>query len=265
MAEIQSVLDQIYMYLLSLAMAMTRPLGLFIILPVFTRLGLPDFLRAVVVLTVALPLAGALADPIKEAELTAIRLTVLGFKEVFIGLIMGFLIAIPFWAMEIAGNIVDFQREAPDASLQDPNATTETSITGTLFVLFAIVYFVSVDGFNIVFGMIYESYTIWPVLELLPSLNPDLGQNILSLLDQVLRLGFVLAMPLIIPIFLSMFVLMVIARFAPQLNVFDLSMAARNIAFFSLISIYSIFLIDYFTNEMKTLRVVLDKMRLFLQ
>jgi hypothetical protein len=58
---------------------------------------------------------------------------------------------------------------------------------------------------------------------------------------------------------------MLIARFAPQLNVFDLSMAVRNLFFFIVMPFHGTFLIEYFADEIGGLRHVLEDMRRFLQ
>ena len=141
---------------------------------------------------------------------------------------------------------------------------SEASISGTLFLLVIIALFVAADGFRTVAESLYESYGIWPVLAPLPEFDGSAAVLALRLLDQLLRLALILAFPVLLTMFLAMMTLMLIARFAPQLNVFDLSMAARNLFFFIVMPLYGTFLVEYFSDEIGGLRHVLENMRRFL-
>jgi type III secretion protein T len=127
------------------------------------------------------------------------------------------------------------------------------------------VLFLAADGLRTVASTLYESYAIWPILEPAPRLETASGALVLHLLDRVVRVALILAFPVLLMMFLAMLTLMIIARFAPQLNVFDLSMAARNLSFFIVMPLYAAFLVEYFKSEFGGLSAVLADLRLFLQ
>jgi type III secretion protein T len=264
-SDLQALLNAVFAYLTAVALATARPMALVLILPVFVRLGITGLIRGAFVVAIALPVVPTLLTALPPNGASTIRLVFLAVKETFVGLILGLLLSTPFWAAQVAGDVIDFQRQAPDAQLQDPNAMTEATISGTLFLLVIIALFVAADGFRTVAQSLYESYGIWPVLAPLPRLDISAAALALQLLDQLLRLALILAFPVLLTMFLAMMTLMLIARFAPQLNVFDLSMAARNLFFFVVMPIYATFLIEYFTAEISGLSHVLQDMRRFLQ
>lgn len=245
LALIQEAIATLFSALTALAVAAARGFAMLTVLPVFTRLGLTGLLRNTVAIVLALPLA-----PFVFAEMTAAQINStpqaigLMLKESFIGFTLGAVFAVPFWAATAAGDIADLQRGSNGAFLNDPSNQDETSVTGTLFVLLMLALFYLAGGLNIVVGGLYQSYAIWPVFSFLPAFSADAPLLILGLLDRVLLLGLQIAAPLLLAMFLGDVLLALIARFAPQLNAFDLSLSVKSIIFVTVLAVYLVFLID---------------------
>ena len=150
-------------------------------------------------------------------------------KEVFIGLAMGWLVGIMFWAVECAGFFIDNQRGGSSAQMADPWSVDQTSPTGSLLFQAMVFLFYSGGGFIAFLSMVFASYQMWPVGELLPwpasSQFPLLFAQGLGTLFLYVVL---LASPIVIVCFLSDFCLGIINRFAQQLNVFVLSMGVKS-------------------------------------
>jgi type III secretion protein T len=255
-------LDAVPLYLTALAIYVPRPLALFSILPIMTRLGLPRFLQLALVIVIGLPAAAPMISQIQQVHpLSATSTVALSLKEAFVGVLIGLIMGIPFWAMEIAGNILDFTRQAPDAEVQDPRNTTEATVTGTLFSIFASLYFIAAGGLTIIIDTIYKSYEIWPALSELPQLNGTAAGKLLQILDALFKSSLVIAGPILIFVLVSFFVLIIIARFIPQTNVFSLSLSFKNIAFFTAIQIYGAYAISYFVLNSNYLKGTLTVMK----
>ncbi len=265
MTDIGALSDLLYLYLISLAVAIPRAYAMFSFLPVTTRLGLPELLRTVTTIALSLPILGHLTAEVHNADsISAFFLLFICLKEAMIGTILGVVLGLPFWAVETAGNILDFVRQAPDAQLQDPQGTTESSITGTLLSIFIVFIFISAGGLRIIADIIYTSYEAWPVLSVLPEVKPDVAMKFVAVLDKLLRSALVLSAPVLLIIVLSFFILVVVARFVQQINVFDMSMSFRNVAFFLTIPIYLMYVLDYLMPEIGTTKSVVEVVRGFL-
>ncbi|KAI95310.1 hypothetical protein T281_06195 [Rhodomicrobium udaipurense JA643] len=257
--------DIAHVYLFAFALSLPRAYAMFSFVPITTRLGLPELLRATTVLAIMLPVIEPFAEEIRKVpEMTAFTLAALCIKEAVIGIMLGLVLGLPFWALEVAGNILDFVRQAPDAQLQDPQGTTESSITGTLLSIFVIFVFLAYGGFGILTDVVYTSFGAWPMLELAPALATDAVLKFGPLLDKLFRMALVLAAPVLAMILLAFLILIMIARFVPQINVFDLSMSARNIAFFIALPIYLVFVLDYLMPELAATKTVVETVRAFL-
>jgi type III secretion protein T len=265
MNEISALTQTINLYLMALALAIPRGYAMFSLMPVTTRLGLPELLRAALAIAITIPILDPLAAELKKLEsFSELFIVFLCLKEAFLGLVLGVVLGFPFWVLEISGNMLDFVRQAPDAQLQDPQGTTESSITGTLLVVFIVFIFIVTGGLRIISDVIYTSYEAWPILKVLPELKLEELPKFLALFDKMMRSAFVLAAPLLLIVVLAFLILIMTARFVPQINVFDLSMSFRNVAFFAVLPIYLIYVVDYAMPELGATRTVVEAVRGFM-
>ena len=235
-----------YTFLIAMGLAMARATGMAIILPIFVRTGITGILRSGVVIAITLPLVPYVLDHLETVGEPSLLL-VMGviLKEGLIGLILGFVLGIPFWGIEAAGDVVDFQRGLIGASIADPSQVSEASVTGTLLVLTMITMFFLFGGMMIVVEALYQTYAIWPLFDVTPKLSIESAAALFKLIDDVMRLAFVIAGPIVIAMFLGDAVLAAITRFAPQLNVFVPSMGVKSAIFVAMMPIYAVFVFDY--------------------
>jgi type III secretion protein T len=251
--SITALLDRAPVYLFAGSLVLSRMTGLVLVLPVFTRIGLSGFLRSVVALALALPIVPLLASSLGAEHPTIITSIGLLTKEAVVGLTIGLVFGVPFWAAEAAGDILDLQRGSTGAMLVDPSAAEESSITGTLLGLVMVaLYFVS-GGLSVTLRAVYDSYDLWPATRFLPVFSTVAAMNFLMLLDSVVRLAVILVAPVIICLLLSDLLLALLARAASHFNIFALSLTVKSLVFSVLLVIYCAFLIRYMGSDLATL------------
>ncbi len=149
-------------------------------------------------------------------------------KEYAIGFLFGYMIGWLFWAVAAAGDLIDNQRGAAIASSIDPLQGHETSLLGTLFSHAFISYFFSVGGMLVIVGLLYKSFVLWPVTNMLPIVSDGFPILALEILDLGMRTMFILSAPVVALMFLSEFALALVSRFAPQVQVFVLAMPIKS-------------------------------------
>jgi type III secretion protein T len=251
----QSLFDLIYPVLAGTAVAMARALGMIVITPAFVRLGLTGLIRSGVAIAIALPLIPSFTATLAEGEsLSTVVMTGLILKEVVLGIIMGVVLGIPFWAAEVAGDLVDLQRGSTSAQLVDPLQATETTIAGTLFVLALVALFFKSGGFSLLADTYYRSYEVWPVTSFAPALGSGSAEAVLAILDRVMQIGVLLIAPIVLALLIADLMLAYLSRMSPQLHVFDLSLAIKNLLFAILIVLYLNYLLQYMVAEFAVLR-----------
>ncbi|MCV5216123.1 SctT family type III secretion system export apparatus subunit VscT, partial [Escherichia coli] len=80
-------------------------------------------------------------------ETDGLWLIVILGKEVLLGMLIGFVAAIPFWAIEATGFLVDNQRGAAMASMFNPTLGSQSTPTAVLLTQTLITLFFSGGGF----------------------------------------------------------------------------------------------------------------------
>jgi type III secretion protein T len=249
-AALGPVTQEFQAWLVAAAFGLARITGLMFVTPVFTRFALTGLLRNAAGLALAAPVLPMIAEAQRNEPLSAGIAAVLLGKEVAVGLIIGLVAGIPFWAAELAGSITDLQRGASLANFSDASSEQAT-ITGTLLTFAMLALFLSAGGLRITLSVFYESYALWPVNRLMPVFGPDAGDRILTLLDNMVAMGLLLVAPLVIALLLSDLLLGLVSRAAPQLHIFDLSLNMKNLLFAFLIVLYSGFMLKYMEYDLR--------------
>ncbi len=153
-----------------------------------------------------------------------LKLFMLYIKEVFFGVSIGFAVAILFYALESAGQMIDNQRGMSIARVLIPQLGEQGSITGTFLFQLAIVVYLAIGGHRVFFQTFFTSFNVLPVLDF-----PTTGPGLFPMMDLFIRISgevfliaLQLAAPIIIAIFVADIILGVANRVAPQINVWEL-------------------------------------------
>lgn len=244
-AEVATALTKLgYPLIVAAGIGVARALGMVLITPAFNRLGLTGLLRSAVAVTLSLPLIVPTFETLSTmGPLSSVTIATLLVKELLIGVMIGLLFGIPFWAAEVAGELVDLQRGSTMAQLIDPMNSTESGVTSTLLSVMLVAMFFITGGFLLLLDGFYQSYALWPVDELMPRMEARTALAALGLLDQIMRTGVLLIAPLVIAILVADVMMAYLARMAPNLHVFDLSLPVKNLIFTVILLIYLVFLV----------------------
>jgi type III secretion protein T len=235
-------------YFLAAAFALARMLAMMIVFPVFDRLGVTGFVRNSIALVISIPIIPMIVAHLGNEQLSLGLIAGLLLKEVIVGLVVGVVLAVPLYAAEVAGDILDLQRGSSSASLSDPLGSTQSNITGTLLALIVIALYFASGCFDLTLRAIYDSYGIWPVRRFLPLLSREAGGLLLSLLDTIVATGLMLVGPIVVCLLLVDLLFALIARAAPSLQPFYLSMTVKNLVFSLVLVLYGAFLVGYMKN-----------------
>ena len=157
----------------------------------------------------------------------------LAIKELFMGILLGFLATIPFYIATSSGVLVDFLRGSSALQVGDPTMQTQSSSIGVLYNQILIVFFFQVDGPFLFFDAILQSYTFVPIDKFLPAsffnLHLPFWKLIVELLTKVTALSIQFAAPPILAILMAEMFLGIANRLAAQVQIAFLGMALKSI------------------------------------
>ncbi|MDD2868167.1 flagellar biosynthetic protein FliR [Neomegalonema sp.] len=256
-ADLVAEMSYIYMpWVQAAALSIARPLGILTVFPAFIWLGLQGPVRNVFALAMAAPVI-----PEVHAHLTALaeplgaqNLGLLMVKEVLIGIALGAIFGAPFWAAEMAGTQIDVYRGAMSSTIIAPDTQTEPLVTGAIYALAMTGIFMASGGLRDLITALYGTYGLWSVFEATPPPLDNVWPMIVEVLRKVSSLAIALAAPLLIAMFLSEIAFGIASRLAPQVNIFDLTLSIKNLAYLFLTPAFLYLYAFYYAADVLDLR-----------
>ena len=255
---------QAYQILEALAIAVGRPTGAALVLPVFTRAQLGTSLKGVIALALSFPAALPIMHGLRAQAFATPVLVLLGAKEVLIGLIIGLLVGLPVWSVQAAGEMLDTQRSATQDRQSSPGTGDQDSTTSALLGMTAITVFVMAGGLAVLARTIDDSYVVWPPLALLPLSASGWGPFLLGTLDRLMRVGLGLAAPVMLGMLLCEACVILLMRAVPKLHMYDLAPTLRNLMFVVMMVAYVGYMVVFMRKEVETIAGVGAALRLLL-
>jgi type III secretion protein T len=261
MRELTSIIDLLTNILLSV----TRMAVAFYTVPFIHQSTLMPMVRNAVVLSFTIPVLPLIMSyRLPEHENVVFLLTLVA-KEGFIGFLIGLLIGIIFWAAASAGSVIDTQQGESNGMLTDPLLKDQTSSMGSLlFQLVAIVFFVS-GGFREMIGALIDSYHIWPVDRYFPHIDHRLADFTARQLVRCLNLAAIIAAPMVITALMADISLGMLNRFAPQMNIFMISLPVKSAIAALIMVFYVFFLVKFVQGNFMNSDAILQTIRQVIQ
>jgi flagellar biosynthetic protein FliR len=198
---------------------LARVIGCFMFMPFFGERSIPQMFKLIFALWITLSLFLFLPQTVIIPE-NFLEIVIAGFNEFLLGLFIGFIVKIIFEGLQFAGSLMDMQMGLSSAAAFDPSTGTQSTVVQRLVYITAMTVFLIVNGHHLLLTFFFESYKVIPLF----SQTVNLGglEHIGILGSKMFSLGISLAMPVIIIIFMLDFSLGLLARLAPQVNVFFL-------------------------------------------
>jgi type III secretion protein T len=116
------------------------------------------------------------------------------------------------------------------------------------FVQIVLLLFFLSGGFRLLLDLLYQSYQVWPVFSFIPTFGGNIAVFFVQFLSDYMNVVFALVGPILFALFLAEFGLGMVNRFAPQLNVFFLSMGIKSGLSTLFLVLYMSFLMGFFRS-----------------
>ena len=237
-------------YVPILALCMMRPLGMMLMLPLFKGGAMGSgLIRNALIVMFALPVIPMMqAHPADFSSKPLVELIWVYGEELLIGLIVGFCAAIPFWAIDMAGFVIDTMRGASMSTVLNPLMGLQSSIFGMLFTQILGVLFLVTGGFNALLSALYQSYSSLPP-EAALSFNNELLTFISQQWQMMSDMCLSFALPAMVVMILVDVALGLVNRSVEQLNVFFLSMPIKSILVVFLLLVSMHFALSHYLTQ----------------
>ncbi len=196
------------------------------VVPFFSMNNTPRRVRVGLSFVVTLLLYYSMSvKPVLEYE-TVLGYAILVMKEAITGLLMGFACNICTTVVGFAGRIIDMETGLSMASLMDPTTKENMSITGMIY-NYAITLILIITGiYEYILKALAESFTLIPVAGAIFRSDRLMDAMLKFMADYVL-IAFRICLPMFAVMILLNALLGILAKVAPQMNMFAVGMQMK--------------------------------------
>ena len=180
--------------------------------------------------------------------------SILVVKEAITGLLIGLGSGICMYILSFSGHMVDMEIGFAMAMEMDPNTQVQTTITSTLFTSIFMLIFLASDMHYFIIDAIYDSYQLIPIGD--AQFQPTLYEIFIKYITDYFIIGFRIILPIFSCILVINVVLGILAKIAPQMNMFVVGMQLKIFVGLALLFfMVSLFpgIVDFIYKEMNLL------------
>lgn len=262
-ANLIEAAEWIKLFFWHIGLGMARLLPIFQIVPFLAGKHMTGLVRNTVAMSLALFLRQWMAAHDAQGIVPAFgAMTALLAKEVLLGTFFAVLTSLAFYVASSVGFIIDNQRGLASATLTDPLSGESTSPLGSLTLETLIMAFVAMGGLSLFFYAVLTTYSFWSPFAYWPDWSrAPLSNLLLSQFSWYLVTMMTLAAPMLIVCFLVDLGMGLMNRFAPQLNVFFLSMPVKSALSMAVLLVYWLAMFRYLMDEVIRLPITWDALQ----
>ena len=237
---------QLDVWITAFLFPLARIFGLLASAPIFNNAAQPMRIRVMAGLVITIALVPVLPPMPAVPAGSWVGFVILA-QQLIIGALLGFTLRIAFAAIDIAGDLIGMQMSLSFAVFYDPQNAGQTAVLAEFLGLLTMLIFLALNGHLLTLSVLAESFRLLPV-----TATPFSAGGFASMLawsSTLFSAGLLLALPLITALLIANLAMGVLARVAPQLNIFAVGFPVTLTAGF----IVLMFSIPYFGAAMERL------------
>jgi flagellar biosynthetic protein FliR len=200
-------------------LVMMRLFGMFVVAPFFSSGTIPFRIRAATAAYVTVAVFPLVANTIGPIPESLYLYALLALSEVFIGILIGFFVSVIFASFQLAARVFSFQMALGIAEVVDPFSQVGITLVGQLWTLMGLMIFIAIDGPHQLVMVTTRSFSSVRVFDLAGD-GALMFRHLVSAFGAMFLVALKLAFPILATLFLLTFTLGMLAKAAPQMNVF---------------------------------------------
>ena len=231
----------------------TRISMIFFIVPFFGNVNIPVRIKIALSFFLSLIIMNSV-DYSAVSYQGMLGYSILIAQEAVTGLLIGIGSGFTLYILNFSGHMLDMEIGFSMAMEMDPTTQVQTTISATFLTAVFMLMFIASDMHYFLIDAVVDSYKVIPIGEGIVS--PNLYKIFVQYVIDYFVIGFRIILPVFACILVINVILGILARIAPQMNMFVFGMQFKVFAGLSLIFILMNFLpgiTDFLFNEMQTL------------
>jgi flagellar biosynthetic protein FliR len=205
-------------------LALTRILAIIIQIPVLGGQMIPAQVRIAFGIGLTIILIPWQPLPADAVELGLLPFAFQITREVLIGTLAGFAASLTFGVITIAGETMDIGSGFGSSRIFNPSMEGSGSSYSQVFIMVAMLMFLLVNGHHAFLAALAHTFELSP---LLGAAIPGSAENLVRLTAQLIAAGIQMALPVFFALLITDLTLGLLARVAPQVQVFFLGLPLK--------------------------------------
>lgn len=174
--------------------------------------------------------------------------------ELMIGIIIGYMTSICIYVLNFAGQIIDMEIGFSMVNVMNPTANMSSTVTGTLYTYFVMLILLATDMYRYILLAMLDAFQYIPVGQAV--FRVSIYSIMVTFMKDYFIIGFRIVLPLFAANLMVNVVLGVLAKVAPQMNMFVIGMQLKvfvGLVILCLAGKYVPNVADMIYSEMKTM------------
>ena len=187
------------------------------VMPIVGGSFVPMKVRLLLAIALTIVIAPILPQPVALEVLSLAGLVTVA-QEIAIGVLMGFLVQLVFDAIALGGQVIGMSMGLGFAVFLDRARGVSIPVLGQLFLMLAMLIFLSIDGHLVLIELLAQSFLAWPIGA--GKLTLPVLAEVLEWTGQLFAFAITIALPAITALLVVNLSFGVMSRAAPTLNLF---------------------------------------------
>lgn len=205
-------------------LALTRVLAILAQIPMLGGSAIPVQVRIAFGLVLTAILVPFQPLPANAEAMQLLTFAAAIFRELVVGLIAGFAANLTFAAVQIAAELMSTGAGFSSGRILNPLLGESASALDQMFVMFTLTLFLVINGHHVFIAALQRTFDVIPVGGDLP---PFYADALVRMTTHLIALGIQMALPVLGTMLLTDLALGLLARVAPQVQVFFLGLPAK--------------------------------------
>ena len=218
-------------------------------MPIFGERIMPLMLRNSLVIAFLLPFYPYVLPQNIPLFASPLFFLFIALKEAFIGLCISFAVSVIFWAAGNAGHLADMVRGAAFYMMSDQLGDEQATPLSNFLTQVTVIIFFLCGGFRQLVSAILASYRMWPIDQFFPRIDSRTIEFFIEQFGNFVVLTAVIAAPIVVAAFVADYALGLTNRFAPQMNIFMISMPVKSAICTITLLLYVTFAAEFLRNH----------------
>lgn len=210
-----------------------RFMGVFVQAPILASRHIPHQGRTALAIICSMAVFPVLPFP-KGLPTDLINLALIILNQILVGLIIGYLAFLIMAGFQFAGELMDIQLGLSSAASFDPASGGTSNLMRRMQFYIAMLTYLIINGHHYLFRAIFKSFELVPVTGF--SYTGSMVSHLIAFSGDIFILAVQICAPVLASLFITQAALGLLARVAPQMNVFMMSFPLNLLVGFTLLT-----------------------------